>query len=373
MKKSISRILAILLIVTFFGGFKAYASAPLLSAKSAILIEAESGRVLYQKNAFVKLPMASTTKIMTALVAIESGNIDRLVKVDDRARGVEGSSIYLAEDEVLSMRDLIYALLLASANDAAAAIAFEISGSIEEFAKLMNQKAESLGLTSTHFINPHGLHDDEHYTTAYDLAKITAAAIKNDIFIEICSSKSIKIPLNQGEGTRYLTNHNKLLRSYDGCIGVKTGFTKKSGRCLVSAAERNGLRLIAVTLNAPDDWRDHSAMLDFGFEKYVRFTIAEKGEFKIPLPLSGGLSETVTAVNSDKLSALLSTEHGNTNYKIEAIRPITAPIKIGDCLGRVIFYENGREIASSALIAEKSESILTKKPSFWARLKNFFK
>ena len=372
MKKILSCILAIILITTAIGILPTHAVSLSLSAKSAILIDAESGTVLYQKNAFVKRPMASTTKIMTALLAIESGDVDRLVKIDNRARGIEGSSIYLAEDEVLSMRDLIYALLLASANDAAAAIAFEISDSIEGFADLMNQKAEELGLTSTHFVTPHGLHDDEHYTTAYDLAKLTAAALRNDIFLEICSSKSKTIPLNQNEGTRYLTNHNKLLSSYNGCIGVKTGFTKKSGRCLVSAAERNGLRLIAVTLDAPDDWHDHTALLDFGFERYTRLAISKKGDFGISLAVSGGNENKVIAVNSDDISALLTTNHGEISYKIEAIRPITAPIKSGDILGHVIFYEGQREIANSPLVAKNEVHILSNKPNFWTKLKNFF-
>ena len=372
MKKILSCILAIILFISVFGVFTANAGSLSLSAESAILIDADSGRVLYQKNAFVRLPMASTTKIMTALVAIESGNIDRAVKIDNRARGVEGSSIYLADGEVLSMRDLVYALLLASANDAAAAIAFEISGSIEDFAILMNQKADELGLTSTHFVNPHGLHAEEHYTTAYDLAKITAEALKNEIFLEICSSKTKKIPLNVNEGTRYLTNHNKLLRSYNGCIGVKTGFTKKSGRCLVSAAEREGLRLVAVTLNAPDDWRDHTAMLDFGFERYTRLDIAKPGAFSTVLPLSGGDLPNLTAVNRDSISALLTASHGEISHKIEAIRPLTAPVKDGDIVGRVIFYENGKEIAASPLIAENGVKAAPQKFNFFEWLKRLF-
>ena len=372
MKKILSCILAIILFISVFGVFTANAGSLSLSAESAILIDADSGRVLYQKNAFVRLPMASTTKIMTALVAIESGNIDRAVKIDNRARGVEGSSIYLADGEVLSMRDLVYALLLASANDAAAAIAFEISGSIEDFAILMNQKADELGLTSTHFVNPHGLHAEEHYTTAYDLAKITAEALKNEIFLEICSSKTKKIPLNVNEGTRYLTNHNKLLRSYIGCIGVKTGFTKKSGRCLVSAAEREGLRLVAVTLNATDDWRDHTAMLDFGFERYTRLDIAKPGAFSTVLPLSGGDLPNLTAVNRDSISALLTASHGEISHKIEAIRPLTAPVKDGDIVGRVIFYENGKEIAASPLIADNGVKSAPQKFNFFEWLKRLF-
>ena len=372
MKKIISAVLAFLCLIPLLKSVPVSAQELSLSAKSAILIEAESGTLLYQKNAFVKRPMASTTKIMTALVAIESGNIDRLVKIDDRAREIEGSSIYLAEGEVLSMRDLLYALLLASANDAAAAIAYEVSGSIEKFAKLMNKKADELGLSSTHFTNPHGLHDDEHYTTAYDLAMITLAALKNEIFLEICSSKSKVIPLNVDEGRRYLTNHNKLLRTYNGCIGVKTGFTKASGRCLVSAAEREGLRLIAVTLGAPDDWRDHTAMLDFGFERYTRLTLAKKGEFTSSLDVMGGNLSEVVVANAHNASAFMKKEHGRIEYKIECMRPLFAPIERGEEVGRLIYYQNGREISSSPLVAVTKVEKKQIKRGFLEWLKNLF-
>ena len=350
MKKILSCILAIILFISVFGVFTANAGALSLSAESAILIDADSGRVLYQKNAFVRLPMASTTKIMTALVAIESGNIDRAVKIDNRARGVEGSSIYLADGEVLSMRDLVYALLLASANDAAAAIAFEISGSIEDFAILMNQKADELGLTSTHFVNPHGLRAEEHYTTAYDLAKITAEALKNEIFLEICSSKTKKIPLNVNEGTRYLTNHNKLLRSYNGCIGVKTGFTKKSGRCLVSGAEKNGLSFIAVTLNAPDDWNDHKAMLDLAFSLYEKRVLLKKGELSITLPLVGSLQSSVLCTNTEDICVIVPRGLSDIERIVEIKRFEFAPIDKGEQVGRIIFKYKGKIIAQAAIL-----------------------
>ncbi len=372
MKKYLTRALALLCLIPVLMALPIHGESLSVSAKSAILIEADSGTVLYQKNAFTRLPMASTTKIMTALVAIESGNTDRLVKVNDAALGVEGSSIYLAKGEVLSMRNLLYALLLASANDAAAAIAYEVAGGIEGFAELMNKKADELGLTSTHFTNPHGLHDGEHYTTAYDLAMITAAALKNHVFLEICSTRAKTIPLCGGEGTRYLTNHNKLLRSYKGCIGVKTGFTKSSGRCLVSAAERDGLRLIAVTLGAPDDWRDHTAMLDFGFERYERLTLAQNGEFTATLPVAGGNVAEVIVANAKGISIFLPKNHGEITYKIEANRPLFAPVSRGAQIGRVSYYIDGEEIASSPLIAVNGVKQVQKKRSFLEWIKNLF-
>ena len=237
-----------------------------LSAKSAVLYDPHSESFLYSKNADTRLPMASTTKIMTALVAIESASLEATVDISDDAIGTEGSSLYLKEGERMTMGDLLFGLMLRSANDAAAAIAYEISGSIEAFADKMNEKAESLGLTDTHFTNPHGLDDKEHYTTARELAIITGEALKNDTFLQIVSTKKQIITNSDGE-SRLLINHNKLLNMYENTIGVKTGFTKKSGRCLVGAAERDGVRLITVTINAPDDWKDHIALFDYGFSK----------------------------------------------------------------------------------------------------------
>ena len=367
MKKLLSTVLAILCLLPFFGAVPTRAKGLSLSAKSAVLIDAQSRQVLFQKNAFVRLPMASTTKIMTALVAIEQGNLDRIVKTDKRARRAEGSSLYLAEDERITMRDLLYGLLLASANDAAEAIAYEISGSIEGFAQLMNQKAYELGLRSTNFTNPHGLHDENHYTTAYDLSLITAAALENKEFAEICATQKAAIPININEGTRYISNHNKLLRLYSGCIGVKTGFTKKSGRCLVSAAERDGLTLIAVTLDAPNDWSDHKALLDYGFGNYQRAVLADEGGFSVSLDVIGGGS--ATAVNSEKLSALLPINHKDVEYKTEVLRPLFAPIEKSSVVGKVICYLDGKKIAESPLIITQNIETTNYKRGFFSRLK----
>ena len=348
-------------------------AAPSVSAKSAVLIEAQSGRVLYQKNAFVKMPMASTTKIMTALVAIESGNIGRSVTVSEKAVGIEGSSIYLYPGEILTMEQLLYALLLESANDAATAIAIEVAGSEAEFAKQMNQKAEELGLCATHFTNPHGLDHTEHYTTAYDLARIAAYALQNDIFQKICATRRITIPLKNGEGTRVLVNHNKMLASYDGAIGVKTGFTKRSGRCLVSAAERDGLTLVSVTLSAPDDWEDHKRMLDFGFANYEQRILAEKGELTHSLHTVGGNTEYALIANTKALSALLCKQHGAISYRIEAPQILYAPVPKGTVVGQVIYSCDGRDIASSDLITINDVTFRkAEKPNFISWLKSLF-
>lgn len=351
-KKTLVRGITLLVSLLLLCGFTALptSAAPSVSAKSAILIEMESGKVLFQHNAFVRMPMASTTKIMTAIVAIESGDIKRSVTVSPDAVGIEGSSIYLYPDETLSLEGLIYALLLESANDAATAIAIEVAGSVDAFAALMNQKAEALGLTATHFTNPHGLDHEDHYTTAFDLARLTAYSMKNEIFRTICSTVRKTIPLKGNEGTRVLVNHNKLLSRYDGAIGVKTGFTKRSGRCLVSAAERDGLTLIAVTLNAPDDWNDHTQMLNFGFERYQNVLIAEKGALVLPLSIVGGTTASVLVSNTQRASVMLKKDHGEITYRIEAPQLLYAPLATGTEVGRVIWLCDGAEIASSPLV-----------------------
>lgn len=238
-----------------------------VSAQAAILIDAHTEEVLFNKNADKKMPMASTTKIMTAICTIENTNTNMPVKIDSRSAGVEGSSIYLNVGEVISIKELLYGMMLNSGNDAATALAIATSGSVEEFASLMNKTAKKIGAQSTNFVNPSGLYDENHHTTARDLARITAYALKNPLFRDIVSTREMKISSNTEAGIRYLKNHNKLLWQYEGCTGVKTGYTKKCGRCLVSSCEKNGRELIAVTLNAPDDWHDHSSLFDYGFSK----------------------------------------------------------------------------------------------------------
>ena len=227
---------------------------PSLSAESAILIEASTGDVVMEKNCDTRLPMASTTKIMTALTALSIASPETPIVTDAAAVGVEGSSIYLTEGETLTLEQMLYALMLESANDAAEAIAIGLCKSKEAFADEMNRIADEMGLTDTHFVNPHGLDDEEHYTTARELSTIALHAMQNELFRTIVSTRKTTIPHSGEDAERLLVNHNKLLRIYEDCIGVKTGFTKRSGRCLVSAAERDGVELIAVTLNAPNDW-----------------------------------------------------------------------------------------------------------------------
>ena len=341
-----------------------------LSAESAILIEADSGDVISEKNSHARLPMASTTKIMTAVVALEHVPTGRQVKIPSAACGVEGSSVYLTPGETLTMEDLLYAMLLESANDAAAAIAIEVAGSVDAFADMMNEKAAELGLADTHFTNPHGLYDENHYTTAADLAMIAAYALKNETFSKIVSTYKHTIPLHDGEGVRVLINHNRLLKMSGDVIGVKTGFTKKSGRCLVSAAERNGVRVIAVTLNAPNDWNDHLAMLEEGLGSYSSYDLAEENEFTLAIPAIGSESGTLTVSNKDPLRLTLPS---GTEIKtvIEAPHIIIEPVNEGDVIGRVVFSSGGKEIGSVELVADETTSA-PKKNGLWRKITKLF-
>ena len=342
-----------------------------VSAASAIVIEAESGQVVYQKDATTRRPMASTTKIMTALIAIEKADLSAVVTIPKEAIGVEGSSVYLTLGEKMTMEDLLYALMLASANDAATAIAVLVSGSVEAFAEEMNRKAKELGLEDTSFDNPHGLDSENHYTTAYDLARLTAYALKNPTFRTIVSTQKTTIPFRSEEGRRYLQNHNRLLRSYEGCIGVKTGYTKRCGRCLVSAAEREGLTLVAVTLNAPDDWNDHRLMLDYGFSQLERVTLTPEG-LSGTAPVVGGVEETVSYTLPDGVSVLLSKEEHQLRQVIEMSRFYYAPIEEGQLLGRVVFYDGATEIASLPITASQTVEKRKEKRNFWQWLLSLF-
>lgn len=250
------------------------------SAQRYILVSADDFSVIDSANAYEQCEIASLTKIMTAIVALEiCDELQREVTVSNEAIGVEGSSIYLKSGEVMTIEDLVWAVMLNSANDASVALAVACGGTVEDFVHLMNIKAKALCLENTHFENPNGLPSDNHYSCARDVALLSCYALSNDAFRKITSSYTHYIPYCGTENGRQLVNHNKMLKLYDGCIGVKTGYTKSSGRCLVSAAEKDGVRLICVTLSDPNDWADHAALLDMGFENSVKNTW-KKSEYK---------------------------------------------------------------------------------------------
>ena len=249
------------------------------SAKSMCVIEKDSGRVLQSKNMSEKRKMASTTKIVTAITAIENcENLNQEVEVDSKAVGVEGASIYIKHGEKLKLIDLLYGLMLRSGNDSAMAIACHIAGSEQKFAQLMNETAQKAGVENSNFVNPHGLDCENHYTTAYDLAKITAYALNNQTFKSIVSSKSYSVEESNCSPKRYWINKNRLLSSLSGCIGVKTGYTKKAGRCLVSAVERNNTTYVCVVLDCGPMFEESAKLLNFVDEKYKNEKVIDKNK-----------------------------------------------------------------------------------------------
>lgn len=315
------------------------------NAKAAVLFEPESGRIVHSKNMDVKLQMASTTKIMTAVLTLESGGVDEPFTVDENAIMVEGSSMGLLKGDTVTKRTLCYGMLLPSGNDAANAAAVAVSGSIDSFVELMNKKAAELGLSSTHFVTPSGLDDftDGHYSTALDMAKLTAYALKNEVFREICSTTSISLDL--GGRSVWLNNTNRLLKECDGVYGVKTGFTDKAGRCLVTACRRGGVDLICVTLGDSTDWIDHKALYEYGFASLERVDLGGES-YKVATASAGGCVE----LSAEKFS--LTLEKGSSErIEKKVILPqfLYSPINVGDVCGQIVYYLDGGVIRVSPL------------------------
>ena len=317
-------------------------AAPSISAQSAIVLDGCTGRVLYEKSADTRSLIASTTKIMTALIVLESCDIDARVRIPAEACGIEGSSLYLKPGEVLSVRELLLGLMLQSGNDAAMALALYCGGTREAFVQRMNDRAAQLGLENTRFANPHGLDDEQNYSTARDMARLAAIALERDDFREIVSTKSALV------AGRSLTNHNKLLWRVDGAVGVKTGYTRAAGRILVGAAERGGRRLICVTINAPSDWADHAALLDFGFSEFTQQPVVTAGETVGEVPVLSGDRGMVRAASCESFSyPLAAGEEIGTVLRLP--RFVFAPVMRGEAAGTAEFYLAGRLIGSVPL------------------------
>lgn len=320
-----------------------------VSAKSAVLLDASSGRILYSKNSDEKLPIASTTKIVTAIVALENSRLDEVIKTSPKAAHVEGSSIWLEENETITMENALYGLMLNSGNDAAIAIAEHISGDTDIYADLMNNLVKKVGANNSHFVNPNGLDAPNHYTTAYDLALITRYGLKIPKFAEIVKTKEKKIPWEGHQWNRTLKNHNKLLWQYQYCDGIKTGFTKKSGRCLVTSATKDGWQLIGVTLNDGDDWNDNKKMFEYGFNTYAPKLVFNKNQYVKTIIVNGGKSSKITLVTDDKLLVPLSQNEENITYQYEGPEVVTAPVSKCDDIGKLNVYLDGKLICSIGL------------------------
>ena len=331
-----------------------------LSARHAVLLDAMTGRVLYEKDADTKALIASTTKIMTAYLVSEYCNVLDRVKIPKEAVGIEGSSLYLQEGEILTVQELLYGLMLHSGNDAAVALAIYCGGSVEGFVSLMNDKAHGLGLTNTRFANPHGLDHPDHYSSAMDLAILTSAAMKNPIFAKTVSARNIKI------GNRYLKNHNKLLWMVDGADGVKTGYTKAAGRILVSSAVRNERRMIAVTIHAPDDWNDHKAMLESGFRCYQVESFGKAGDILMDIPVLGGQESSVEIASKSDIHYSVAP---GEKVEFRAVNPgfVYAPVVEGQDAGFVYMCVDGVPMEKIPVYYTQTVEQLpeAKKDHFW--------
>ncbi len=346
------KILILLALLALLAARPAHASEDFsVEAKGAVLIDASSGRVLFAQNADEAFPMASTTKIMTCLLALENSQLDEQVTAGKNAHGVEGTSIYLSEGETLTMEQMLYGLMVRSGNDAAVAIAEHISGSVDAFAQKMNKRAEELD-ANAHFANPHGLDAEGHRASALGLAKIMREAMQHEAFRTISSTQKKIIPWVGNEYSRVLENKNKLLKTYEGATGGKTGYTSKAGRCLVFSAERNGMSLIGVVLNCPT-WFDTAAMLlDYGFENYGSKTALKRGEAAAEAAVDGGDRSVVAAVAAEELSAPLAEgETYELRYELDDLR---APVRRGQRVGRVMMEIEGRIIDECDLVAADS-------------------
>ncbi|MBQ9493039.1 MAG: D-alanyl-D-alanine carboxypeptidase [Oscillibacter sp.] len=357
-KTPVSRILTLILLVSFFP-LSAPARALETSASAAILYDATTGQTLYEKNPDQQMLIASTTKIMTALVALRDGKLTDTVTVSRNAAGTEGSSMYLKAGETLTLEALLYGLMLSSGNDAAVAIAEYVAGSVPAFAGRMNEMARSLEMWNSSFANPHGLNHPEHYSTARDMAKLANAAMENETLRRITSTRTVTL------AGRSMKNHNKLLGSLEGCIGLKTGYTKAAGRTLVTCCERSGRRLIAVTLKDGDDWNDHRKMYEYGFSTpwepvpeepelswptpkapelppVTPRNLTVMGNFLGEVPVTGGRWGTVPLIAGTTLG--VQVPYGaEVDIRLELDRPLVAPVTLGTKVGVAVFLVNGAE------------------------------
>ncbi|HIV01657.1 MAG TPA: D-alanyl-D-alanine carboxypeptidase [Candidatus Caccopulliclostridium gallistercoris] len=352
MKKILVCLAILLLVNAFFARVEVKADFQ-TSAKAMCLIEKTTGREICSKNEEEKLPMASTTKIVTALTVLENcDNLDEKFKVDDRAVGVPGTSIYLIKGEELTVRELLYGMMLVSGNDAATALALHISNSIEEFCNLMQETALKAGATNSSFSNPHGLDEEGHYTTAHDLALIAAKALQNPTFAEIVSTRDCKISGNEKNSIRYLKNKNKLLNTFQGATGVKTGFTDDAGRCFVGSAEREGTEFVCVLFNCGPMFEECSSLIEEAFKNYSLIEIVPSYNYISKVGVIDGREEDVKVYSRKGFSYPLSEDEKNRIvYEYNIPENITAPIEKDSVVGNFNIYLDGKLLFSENVYA----------------------
>ena len=363
MKKPL-HILIITIIALFTYQYSAFAQPPILTAKSAILIESSTGKVLFDLNSNEHRPPASTTKIMTLITALEHGKLDDIVTASETAAQTEGSTLWLTPGEKLKMLDLLYGVMLVSGNDATVAVAEHISGSAAKFSALMTEKAWAIGAKDTNFTNPNGLPDPNHYSTAHDLALIAAYGYKNPMFTEIITTLRRTMPWAEKDHDREIYNENKLLWQYDGGNGVKTGYTDEAGRCLVSGAKRNGIQLIAVVLDSDYMWTDSFALLDYGFKQVRTQPFLKQGDIVRTVHVANGTKGTIPLVIGENLEVPVFASEGITAYRtvIEIPNRIVAPVQTGQKIGIARTLYGDKEIAVTDLVAADS----SQKKSLWS-------
>lgn len=377
-KKNFSCICIAILLSVYLTGSQSFASVntscdcPQVSAKSAIVMIADTGQVLYEKNPYEKLPMASTTKIMTALLTLEEAAKDnREVTITKEMISVEGSSLGLREGDVLTLESIAKGMLAVSGNDAANSAAIAVAGSVDSFVEKMNEKAIMFGMNDTHFVTPSGLDRGDHHSTAYDMAILASHALENDMFLNIVSKPSISVPFINPQSVRMLRNSNRLLREYNGAIGVKTGYTILAKRCLVTSAERNGIRLVAVTLNDPNDWDDHKKMLDFGFANCEKKTFGE--DTSLQVPVVGGEKDMIDLTVQNLVTLPIKKDCANDMREVINIPQfVYAPINKNDVIGTISYEQNGKTIAKINLIANEACSEKYIKKNIFQKIKEFF-
>ncbi len=353
LKKLLCVVLSFFTVIWFLPVYSK-ASEILVSAESAVVLNADTGEILFSKNPYEKRGMASTTKIMTSLVALEYGNLTDTVKAKLSDVTVEGTSIGLKEGDEVSLETLVAGMLLESGNDAANVTATMIGGSKEKFSELMNKKAKELGMLSTNFKNPSGLTEEGHYSTAYDMAILASETIKNQKFRELCSTRSYKATYGTPQYQRTFYNHNKFLSVFDGALGIKTGFTKASGRCLVTAAERDGVTLVAVTLNARDDWNDHVKMMEYGFG-ILEIKTADFDADSIKVSVVGSQKKYVSVKLSTPLSFASTKDFKDYETVVYVKQFLYAGVNEGDYVGWVeLKNKDGKVITSSYLVSAET-------------------
>lgn len=346
---------------------------PTTSAEAYVLYCADNGEIISSLNENKKMKPASTTKLMTTLIALEQAASSNKKLAFTNEMIAEGSSMYLKTGEVVTLKDLAAGMQMASGNDAANAAAMTISGSKEKFAELMNTYAKRIGMKNTHFVTPSGLDDENHYSTAYDMALLMTYALENEDFAKLTSQKSATVEFVKPASKRTTySNHNKLLSRYEYCIGGKTGYTMAAGRCLVSAAKKDGLTLVCVTLNDRNDWDDHIALYNYGFDKYSLYE-SDESDFYIEVPCVGGNKDTVTLSANKSCSFVLNSEHKNiVKRKVYCDSFLYAPISKNDSYGRIDYELNGKTVTSVELVAVEDINYKKENKNFWEFIKEMF-